>query len=35
MLNGFIWNGRGLGDKCKRDFIRETAVEKKIDFIGI
>jgi hypothetical protein len=35
MLSGFIWNGRGVGDSGKRDFIRESVVAKKIDFIGI
>jgi hypothetical protein len=35
MLTGLIWNGRGLGDKVKRDFINETVRSHSIDFPGI
>ena len=35
MLNGFIWNSRGVGDKGKRDFVCESARNYKLDFIGI
>lgn len=35
MLNGFVWNSRGLGDKYKRDYICEMAKNHNLDFIGI
>ena len=35
MLNGFIWNPRGVGDKSKRYFIKETTDKHKVDFIGL
>ena len=35
MINGLIWNPRGIEDKCKRDFVRETVDRHKIDFIGL
>jgi hypothetical protein len=35
MLTGLIWNGRGIGDKNKRDFINENLNSKSVDFLGI
>ena len=35
MLTGFIWNGRGIRDINKKDFIRETTISSSVDFIGI
>ena len=35
MLNGLVWNSRGVGDKGKRDFVCESASKYKLDFIGI
>ena len=32
---GIVWNVRGLGPDIKRNFIRETICNKKLDFIGL
>ena len=31
---GFIWNIRGAGDDDKKRIIRETIIDKKVDFLG-
>jgi hypothetical protein len=35
MLNRLIWNLRGVGDKNKRYFVRETSDKHKLDLFGI
>ena len=35
MLSGLIWNSRGIGEKKKRDFIKEQIGQNNLDFVGI
>ena len=35
MLSGLFWNCRGIGEKKKRDFIKEQIGKNNLDFIGI
>ena len=31
---GMFWNVRGIGKDIKRNFIRDTILEKQLDFVG-
>ena len=35
MISGLIWNSRGIGEKKKRDFIKEQIGKNNLDFVGI
>ena len=32
---GFIWNLRGAGDDNKKRIIRESIIDKHVDFLGL
>ena len=34
-MRGLFWNVRGIGQDIKRNFIRDTILEKQLDFVGL
>lgn len=34
-MKGIFWNRRGLADLSKRRFLRDSAIEHKLDFMAL